>query len=170
MTGTETMICFSGWRSTLYRPGSRSRSWAARSNRDIIASNGFSSFRKRSLSGMTILSVGSRRSVAMRGRTWAGGTGSWGSGNPCREDDLERGVEHRTSALDHGTLRNIPQGRSRARPEGRQLDRVLEGTDDASKVVRGTDDSFDVKCVERVMIAEGKRSYRRALLRELREE
>src|SRR2546423_7032444 len=45
------MICFSGWRSTLYRPGSRFKSCAAWSNRSIMASKGFSSARNVSLSG-----------------------------------------------------------------------------------------------------------------------
>ena len=55
ITGIDTMTCFSAWRRTLYNPGSRSRSSAALSNRDIIASNGFSSSRKLSLSGRTSL-------------------------------------------------------------------------------------------------------------------
>ena len=45
------MICFSGCSQHLVQAGSRSSSSAARSKRDIIASNGFSSLRNRSLSG-----------------------------------------------------------------------------------------------------------------------
>src|SRR5712671_4774833 len=45
------MICFSGLRRTLYRPGSSERSLAAWSNRSIMDSNGFSSARKVSFSG-----------------------------------------------------------------------------------------------------------------------
>src|SRR5437868_14052517 len=48
------MICFSGLRRTLYRPGSRFRSCAAWSNRSIMASKGFSSARNVSLSGRMI--------------------------------------------------------------------------------------------------------------------
>src|SRR2546430_1116591 len=48
------MICFSGLRRTLYRPGSRLRSCAAWSNRSIMASKGFSSARNVSLSGRMI--------------------------------------------------------------------------------------------------------------------
>ena len=49
-TGTDTMTCFSGWRRMLYNPGSRCSSSAARSKRDIMASNGLSSSRNVSLS------------------------------------------------------------------------------------------------------------------------
>src|SRR5213592_2688395 len=52
------MICFSGLRSTLYRPGSRLSTLAAWSKRSIIASNGFSSARKVSFSGRMIAGEG----------------------------------------------------------------------------------------------------------------
>src|SRR5678816_654590 len=101
-------ICFSGCRSTLYRPGSRSSSSAARSKRDIIASKGFSSFRKRSLSGRTIRSVGSLRSVVMRCETGrlAGGGGRSGARTYKLVEDV---FQPSNAALHHHLLRNIPQ-------------------------------------------------------------
>ena len=49
--GMETMICLSGTLSTLRRPGSRFRWWAASSKRAIIEKRGFSPPRKVSFSG-----------------------------------------------------------------------------------------------------------------------
>src|SRR5687768_3736690 len=109
MTGQLTVISFSACRSTLYRPGSRSSSSAARSKRDIIASKGFTSLRKRSLSGRTILSVGKRRSVAMGesgGRPRV--VGRIGIGGTCTEDGPDRCREVIHAVFDDYALRNIP--------------------------------------------------------------
>src|SRR5437660_6503930 len=85
------MICFSGWRRTLYRPGSRFRSWAAWSNRSIMASKGFSSARNVSLSGRMItggdcgLIAGSLMSLAHL----------WGLGaSQRRQGGVQRLLEH----------------------------------------------------------------------------
>src|SRR2546421_6732186 len=91
------MICFSGWRRTLYRPGSRFRSWAAWSNRSIMASKGFSSARNVSLSGRMIaggdggLIAGSLMSLAHQ----------WGLGT-CG------GGQHRVQRLLEGPAVTLP--------------------------------------------------------------
>src|SRR5213076_825477 len=93
------MICFSGWRRTLYRPGSRFRSWAAWSNRSIMASKGFSSARNVSLSGRMIaggdggLIAGSLMSLAHQ---W--GLGTCGGG----------GGQHVVERLLHGPALTLP--------------------------------------------------------------
>src|SRR2546427_10962369 len=78
--GTETMICFSGLRRTLYRPGSRLRSLAAWSKRSIIASNGFSSARKVSLSGRMSTRGSVARAVSLMG-SWSRSLGSKTAGH-----------------------------------------------------------------------------------------
>src|SRR2546421_7746378 len=103
------MICFSGWRRTLYRPGSRFRSWAAWSNRSIMASKGFSSARKVSLSGRMIagwdagLIAGSLISLAHQ---WASGTSRRGQHAVHRLLErpavtLPADAEHRDQRLRH---------------------------------------------------------------------
>src|SRR3989442_15917181 len=76
--GTEVMICFSGLRRTLYRPGSRFNSWAAWSKRSIIASNGFSSARKVSLSGRIRGCAGDLIAGSLISLVWTRGSGTGG--------------------------------------------------------------------------------------------
>src|SRR5689334_12112675 len=109
-------------------PGSRSSSSAARSKRDIIASNGFSSLRKRSLSGRTILSVGKRRSVAMCLSMRPVGAGGAGAGW-VKHEVVEEAPKHLLPGLGNDALRNIPQRDAVVRPARDELDRVLERTD-----------------------------------------
>src|SRR2546422_6913041 len=85
--GTETMICFSGLRRTLYRPGSSLSSCAAWSKRSIIASNGFSSARKVSFSGRIIC-----RSVWIAGSLMILASGSVPTGHSVQSVFQHRAV------------------------------------------------------------------------------
>src|SRR3989449_11299310 len=85
--GTETMICFSGLRRTLYRPGSSWSSCAAWSKRSIIASNGFSSARKVSFSGRSIC-----RSVWIAGSLMILASGSVPTGHSVQSVFQHRAV------------------------------------------------------------------------------
>src|SRR4029077_8118654 len=112
------MICFSGLRRTLYRPGSRFRSCAAWSKRSIMASNGFSSARNVSLSGRMIAGwdcgfiAGSLMSLAYQ----------WGLGTSGRsQHGVQRLLECRAILLPADTEHRDQRLRDPLRPAAAEL-------------------------------------------------
>src|SRR5256886_1199454 len=121
-TGTDTMICFSGLRRTLYRPGSRLRICAAWSNRSIMASKGFSSARNVSLSGRMItggdcgLIAGSLMSLAHL----------WGLGaSQRRQGGVQRQLQHPAVTLPADAEHRDQRFRDPFRPAAAKLDGLL---------------------------------------------
>src|SRR6266571_879664 len=156
--GTETMICFSGLRRTLYRPGSRLSSCAAWSKRSIIASNGFSSARNMSLSRPMMRCD----SVLIAGSLMGTGVGVSVSGT--------RRLEHRVQrALDCTAVRLPADGQDRdeglgsiRRPPLAQLHRVLFGDNNIIGLGGGLHEARNVLRRIGMVIGKGEELHLRA--------
>src|SRR5256886_712717 len=143
------MICFSGLRRTLYRPGSRLRSCAAWSNRSIIASKGFSSARNVSLSGRMIagedcgLIAGSLMSLA---HLWSLGA------SQRRQGGVQRLLEHPAVTLPADAKHRDQRLRDPFRPAAAKLHGIFFSDYNITARCGGPHEPPEIARAVRVMI------------------
>src|SRR2546430_8978413 len=143
------MICLSGLRRTLYRPGSRLRSCAAWSNRSIIASKGFSSARNVFLSGRMIaggdcgLFAGSLMSLA---HLWSLGA------SQRRQGGVQRLLEHPAVTLPADAKHRDQRLRDPFRPAAAKLHGIFFSDYNITARCGGPHEPPEIARAVRVMI------------------